>query len=134
MAKKFKKVLLIDDDEINNELNQIILDKFDFAEKTLVFENGSEALLHIKKYYLDGVGEELPEIIFLDIKMPVMDGFQFLEELSKLSKEFMERVPVYILTSSKNQQDIDKANMFDIAGYFSKPLSPGQLEKITAPS
>lgn len=130
MLRKFKKVLLIDDDEINNELNQIILEKFDFAEKALVFVNGSEALTHIKNNYLNGKNEELPEVIFLDIKMPVMDGFEFLEQLGKLSREFVEKVPVYILTSSRNQQDIERANAFDIAGFFSKPLSPGQLEKI----
>lgn len=122
--------MLIDDDEINNELNQIILEKFDFAEKALVFVNGSEALAHIQNHYLDGDGEELPEVIFLDIKMPVMDGFEFLERLHKLSKEFVEKVPVYILTSSRNQHDIERASAFDIAGFFSKPLSPGQLEKI----
>jgi CheY-like chemotaxis protein len=127
MQKKFKRILLIDDDQINNELNQLVLNIFGNVEETIVCENGSEALQFLKSHSK----ENLPELILLDIKMPIMDGFQFLDAAEKMCKDFTKRIPVYILTSSKNEGDIKKANEYDIAGFLNKPLTFNVLEKIS---
>ncbi len=121
-----KKVLLIDDDEINNELNQIILQKFGYAEEAVVCENGQVAL----DYLTSIAPEALPEVIFLDLRMPVMDGFQFLEAAQKVSDDLTKKISIYILTSSKNQQDMDKAKSFEVAGYITKPLTTRQLDML----
>jgi CheY-like chemotaxis protein len=126
MQKKFKRILLIDDDEINNELNRIILKKFGYAEETIIFESAVNALDYLKNLCGDG----LPEVILLDIKMPVMDGFQFLEEAKNICNDFTKKVPVFMLTSSKNEGDIKKAHEYDIAGYLNKPLTTQTLDKI----
>ncbi len=122
-----KKVLLIDDDEINNELNQIILQKFGYAEEAVVCENGQVALDYLSSITPDA----LPEVIFLDLRMPVMDGFQFLEAAQKMSEDLTKKIPIYILTSSKNQQDMDKAKSFQVAGYITKPLTTRQLDSLS---
>jgi CheY-like chemotaxis protein len=126
MQKKFKRILLVDDDEINNQLNQIVLKNYGSVEETVVCENGIEAL----KYLQSNPKETLPELILLDIKMPLMDGFQFLEAAQMMCKDFTKKVPVFILTSSKNEGDIEKANNYDIAGFLNKPLTTQLLDKI----
>ena len=78
----YKRVMLVDDNEIDNIINEKIIEANSFADSILVFQTGQEALDYLKDNQNNE--KDLPEIVFLDINMPIMDGFQFLEDFEKL--------------------------------------------------
>lgn len=123
--RKLKKIFLIDDDETSNFLNNILLNQMNIVEKIEISKNGKEALKKVKS----SQDLDWPEVILLDINMPVMDGFEFLEEFSKINKS-SGKTKVIILTSSDSKRDLEKAKNYKIAGYLNKPLTKEKLENI----
>lgn len=118
---RFDVIFLVDDDPINNLINRRILDKIGIGEFIEEFVSAQEALEKIK---------QLPKkdslLIFLDINMPVLNGWEFLEKYSALFPERKDRI--VILSSSIDYQDRQKAFEYPIvSGFLEKPLS---LEKI----
>ncbi|MFX0556085.1 response regulator [Maribacter sp. CXY002] len=117
-----KKILLIDDSEIDNFINKAVLSKSDFISEIFVRSSGKEALEFLKE--LVDIPDSFPDFIFLDIRMPIMDGFQFMEEYSKLPLEVKNRCKVYILSSSIDPLDIERAkNCVDVENHLTKPLA-----------
>lgn len=117
-----KKVLLIDDSEIDNFINKTVLSKSDLISEIFVKSSGSEALEFLEN--LKDIPDSFPDYIFLDIRMPIMDGFQFMEEYSRLPKEVKNRCKVYILSSSIDPIDLEKAkNYEDVERHLTKPLA-----------
>lgn len=118
-------VLLIDDDDVNNFINARILKKLSISENIKVCPNGEEGLRYL--HHLASCSEELPDLILLDINMPVMDGFEFLEHFSNLN--FNEKRPVVImLSTSSNEKDLHQLNQYPyVAGYLNKPLNEGKF-------
>lgn len=124
-------VMLVDEDEIDNIINQKIMESNNFSERILVFQAGQDALDYLQKHRNEP--DNLPEIIFLDINMPIMDGFQFLEEFEKLEKGIVhDKSKVIMLSSSISPKDIDRAasNRF-VKKYLNKPLNSRYLAAIT---
>jgi CheY-like chemotaxis protein len=117
-----KKVLLIDDDKINNFLSTLIIKQSKIAEVCKECFNGQEAI-----DFLNNINTEtLPDVIFLDLNMPVLDGWQFLE--SFMLMEFHSLIPIYILTSSNYDADMNKAKTYSVVkGYIVKPLKKEML-------
>ncbi len=114
-----KKVLLIDDDKVSNFLSSLIIKKTLIAEVVKECLDGQEGLDYLKS--LSG-STEIPDILFLDLNMPVLDGWQFLNKFSLLDKRV--QMPIYILTSSNYEGDLIKSKEFDaVKGYIVKPLS-----------
>lgn len=133
--KKFNAVMLIDDNEIDNLINQKMIEASAIAEHIFTHTGAKSAiefLKNIDKMAAAGGGVFLPEIIFLDIDMPLMDGFQFLEEFEKLSDNIKNNCKVIMLTSSMNPQDLSKAkkNTY-VKKYINKPLTQDTLETIS---
>jgi CheY-like chemotaxis protein len=124
--KKLRCILLIDDDEISNYLAEYIIIEEGLAEKTVIACNGEDGLQ--KLLDLQKESQASPELILLDIKMPVMDGFEFLRKYNQLDLEYKPRV--VLLTSSDNPQDKSHAEEYNIAAYLNKPLSAGVLREI----
>jgi CheY-like chemotaxis protein len=122
-----KCILLIDDDEISNYLTEITIKEHGLALKVETALNGEEGLDKLKALIKDR-NEEIPILILLDIKMPVMDGFGFLEKFNELDLE--NKPTVVILTSSLNPKDMLLAKEFDIKGYLNKPLSADELRNL----
>lgn len=123
--RKFKKVLLIDDDEIVNSINQVIIKHAKFAEEVVALTGVSQAIEFLKKEYANGGA---PEVIFLDLNMPDRNGWDFMDEFTQLE---IKTAKVVMLTSSISLKDEKKAKSSeDIAAYVSKPLSPEILNKI----
>ena len=123
MSKKV--ICIIDDDPIY----QILINKIISISKTeceiIRFKNGKEALDY---FNLDSI-KNLPEIILLDLEMPVMDGWDFMTEVDKI---FTDLTDIYIISSSIAYEDKERAKNFSkIKGYFSKPIDSEKILEIT---
>lgn len=132
--KKYHAVMLVDDNEIDNLINQKMIEASNIAEHIFVHSGAKSAiefLKNIEKLAKGPISLYLPEIIFLDIDMPLMDGFQFLDEFDKLSESIKTNSKVVMLTSSLNPQDMNKAkkNQF-VLKYINKPLTQENLKKL----
>lgn len=126
---KHKNVLLIDDSYIDNLINRKILDNSNYAESITVMESLMEGYKLIKELLKSG--KELPEVIFLDLRMPVMNGFEFLKALVELPELKPGQIKIYVLTSSLDPKDIRKANENHLVSKFiGKPLTNQILEEI----
>jgi len=122
----FKRVMMIDDDHVCRLLTERMFRKYDFAGEIISCESGIEAL-----NYLSTNQCLLPDLIFLDINMPEMDGFEFLEKFDKLNKEIKEHPSIIILTSSEDSEDVKKAEENKYVNLFlTKPLTNIKLETI----
>ncbi len=133
MNTKLKGVLLIDDDEPTNFLHKHVLKRTECAEEIFVVNDGKEALEFLTctgKYdYL----ESFPEIdlILLDINMPRMSGWDFLEEYRKLPETHKGKIIIIMLTTSLNNQEREKAaKMKEISGFKNKSLTPNMIQEI----
>jgi CheY-like chemotaxis protein len=130
---KYKIIMLIDDNEIDNLINQKMIEASGICERILVHSGAKNAIESLKN--IEKLSENsttlLPDVIFLDIDMPIMDGFQFLEEFSRMSEAIRENCKVIMLTSSMNPQDLVKARKSPfVKKYINKPLSQDVLSKL----
>lgn len=120
-----KVICIIDDDPIYQFLINKIIGNSNAGHDLMFFKNGKEAIDYFK---LD-LDNNLPEIILLDLEMPVMDGWDFLKEIGKLPTE---NTDIYIVSSSISDEDKDKAKGFPkIKGHFSKPINAIKIDEIT---
>ena len=126
MPRKLNTILLVDDDEEDNYFHSIVINKLNIVNQIDVANNGLEALSYLK----DGKNS-LPDVIFLDLNMPKMNGWEFLEEYKLLSPEQKAKVLIVILTTSANPDDIRRAKeMEEVSGFSTKPLSAEFLDKL----
>ena len=130
MKKKLDCILLIDDDEPTNILHQIIIDDAEVAHSVQVAESATEALDYLSKSN-DGSGMmrvQHPDLIFLDINMPGMDGFEFLKKYKSLTQQHTLETVVIMLTTSLNPDDEAKArSVTEVQDYLNKPLTEDKL-------
>jgi CheY-like chemotaxis protein len=122
-----KKALLVDDDSICNFLNTKMLQRLGFMNDIHTASNGREALELLSEY--SERSKDFPDVILLDLNMPVMDGFAFLEAFQKLQLENINKIKIIIATSSNNPQDISRAKQMGISRYLTKPLQEESLSK-----
>lgn len=130
---KYNVVMLIDDNEIDNLINQKMIEASNIADHIFTHTGARSAIEFLKNVEKMSNGDKnfLPDLIFLDIDMPLMDGFQFLEEFEKLSENVKNHCGVVMLTSSINPQDLSKAKKSDfVKKYINKPLTQENLEKL----
>ncbi|MDX1767063.1 response regulator [Arenibacter troitsensis] len=120
-------ICIIDDDPIFVFGSKILLRNNSFASDYLVCQNGQEALDTIIP--LIESEERLPEVIFLDLNMPIMDGWEFLDEFGKISRE--SGIRIYILSSSVDSRDLERAKKYDIvSGFIAKPLTDVKIKEL----
>ena len=131
--RKLNKILLVDDDSTSNFLTQMILEDLQVTDHIVVKKNGQEALDYIHETCLLH-GESCPELIFLDINMPIMDGFELLDEMQRLKeiKADGHHTTVVLLTTSNNPKDIEKAKTYNITHYIEKPLTEESIRHLLA--
>tara|TARA_B110000902_G_scaffold239164_1_gene287632 strand:- start:58 stop:435 length:378 start_codon:yes stop_codon:yes gene_type:complete len=122
-----KHVLLIDDNEIDSYIAQYIIVKNKMPQKISVKSSAIEALEFLA--ILKKNEEEFPDYIFLDIQMPEMNGFEFLEEFNKISEVFIAHCSVIMLTSSSDDRDRQHSFQYPfVKKFITKPLSLDLLE------
>lgn len=124
--EKLENILLIEDDKVTNFINQRLIKKVNLSFKINVTHNGDEGLSYIKKCFAHN--DSIPQLVLLDINMPVMDGFDFLEELEKL--RIKEKLIIIILTTSGHTKDIDKLHGSGNSDIIAKPLTEQKFIKI----
>ena len=129
MKIKLKNVLLIDDSESDNFYHQRKIKKMGISDNIHTCFSGQEALNYLKSE-LEGTHPQ-PTLIFLDINMPGMNGWEFLEEYEKLELAQKGEVVLTMLSNSIDDRDQEKAENYNtVRGYYSKPLSEDGLESI----
>lgn len=127
--KRIKKVLVIDDDQINNIIFKKLSVITDFADEVVTYISAVDGLDYLQT--LQKNNEEPPSLIFLDIRMPIVNGWEFLERFQYFKDQYFKDTSIYMLTSSSDQSDVNKAKNFPIVNdYIVKPLSVEALNEI----
>lgn len=126
MNQKLKSILLIDDDETTNYVNTILINKANCTEEVRSVTSGLQALEYLKSVDENG-NHPQPDLIFLDINMPVMNGWEFIEEYNQLLPEQRGKVLVWMLSTSDNPADRDRAKNLGSDGFMAKPLTIAKL-------
>lgn len=127
--KPIDLVLLVDDNDTDNFISKRIIEITEFARRVEVKNSGKSALDYLAEH--ENTPENLPSIIFLDINMPVVDGFVFLYEFEKFRELVRTKCKVIILSSSDNKRDIDKiVNNNYVIKFITKPLTEHSLDEI----
>lgn len=120
-----KTVLIVDDNDVDTFLHKKVLERIKRVRKIHSASNGKEAITLLKEYFEQS--RSLPDIILLDLNMPVMDGFTFIETFKTLELPEKEKVTIVILTSSSSLGDIVRANERGINLFIVKPLTEDKL-------
>ncbi|MCC9166778.1 response regulator [Pontibacter harenae] len=125
-----KRVILIDDDQVNNFVCESIIKTEKFADEVISFQWAEEALEFLKNAVSESPAA-FPDLIFLDINMPGMDGWSFIDEYRKLPEAATKKCCLFMLSSAVDRKDIVSAKSHEeVKEFFSKPLSPEILEFI----
>ena len=131
MKKKLTCILLVDDDLPTNFINERVLRKIDCTEKIIAVQGGFEALEYLKS--TDKEKHPQPDLIFLDINMPGMNGWEFLDNYTHLEDAQKSKAIVVMLTTSLNPDERDKAKEIpQISGFLNKPLFADGVKGILA--
>ncbi len=126
--KKLGTIMLIDDDPITNFLNELLIKEMDITHELYVASNGKQALDEI--YLRCALGNNCPDLILLDVNMPVINGFAFLEKLNAMNLVQRQSIIIIMLTTSLNVRDKKAAEALNVNGYMSKPLTREGLEDL----
>jgi CheY-like chemotaxis protein len=131
LKPKFEKVMIIDDNTTDLYVCSRMITKNNFGEKVLKYSVASDAL----KYLQDNQDHfsELPQIIFVDIYMPIMSGFEFMEAYNKLSANLKNHCKVYIISSTIDSEDIVRSRTdINVVSFQVKPITKEFLDRIEA--
>ena len=124
--KKIENLCIVDDDNVFQLLIRIIAEKTELVQRIEIFSNGKEAIEFLNS--VRNHASDIPEMILLDLNMPVMDGWEFLEEFALLKPKLDKKISIYIVSSSIDPTDIEKAsNMKDVTDYVIKPVTREKL-------
>lgn len=125
-----QNIMIIDDDPINNIIARHTIRHFDSSIVIDDYSDPERALKFLEDQSKNRI-QKLPDLIFLDLNMPLVDGWAFLESYKNLLPFFNKDIELYLLTSSNSQTDIKRAKTFPVvSNYISKPLNINSLEKI----
>ena len=129
VSAKFKKVMTIDDNAIDLYITSRLIKKNNFAAAILPFSNATEALNYLTEN--QNSPDLLPEIIFVDIYMPLMSGFEFLIAYHSLPEQLKSSCQVFVISSTIDQADLDKANSDpNVTSFQVKPITIDFLNSI----
>lgn len=122
-------ILLVDDDSTTNFLNKSLIKRMGIVEHLRTAENGVEALQALHQTCVPP-GGNCPNLILLDMKMPIMNGIEFLEAYAQLPAEHRQSIVIVMLTTSLLTQDLERVRQLPIAGILNKPLTKEKLQAL----
>ena len=128
-------ILCVDDDPITLMLCKMVIKKSNFAKEIITAQNGEEAINYFDELKLDNLGSEInnyPQLVFLDLNMPVMGGWEFLDHFSKNDyTSFFSQTKVIVLSSTIDPKDIQKSKTYPmVLDFLSKPITKEMLEDL----
>ena len=122
--------LLVDDDDTTNYLNQTLLRRMAVSDAVLVAQNGQQALDLLHQHCELSTSPTCPALILLDMKMPRMNGFEFLQAYAQRPERENPSVVIIMLTTSLNPNDVEQMQGLPIAGYLTKPLTRDKVNQV----
>lgn len=129
VMSKIQTCCIIDDDPIFIYGTKRIMKEIDFCEDLLVYNNGQEALEGLTQ--ISNLGKKVPSVIFLDLNMPIMNGWEFLDEFIQLPSNSLEQTIIYIISSSVDPRDLERVKNYKVVNnYILKPITPNDLENV----
>ncbi len=124
---RYQSVMLIDDNSLDNFINKKMIESTGFSNNVSTYQEAQEALNFLK----NAQESEWPELLFLDIMMPEMDGFRFLEEFEKLPEKQRNKIKIVMLSTSESFKDLNRANKNPfVRKFLNKPLTLQVLQAI----
>lgn len=131
VTMEINKVLLIDDDRATNFINTRLMKRLELICQVDVVYNGLEAIVHLENVLQER--QAFPELIFLDVNMPGMNGWEFIESYAPQLHHLVQKVDIILLTTSTNPDDKARASELDLVSHFvMKPLTEEKLRAIVA--
>ena len=129
MVKKLPIIGIIDDDTIYHFIITSIINKNKLAESILSFLDGEKAIQYLTENKMNN--EKIPDVLFLDVNMPIMDGWMFIEEYARIKTDITKKTLVFMLSSSANPIDIERADKIsEISNYIIKPINLEEVKII----
>jgi CheY-like chemotaxis protein len=123
----FSKIMLLEDNKMDMLLTKMILNKANYCGEIISFEDPAEALDFLNVIDKQNDDSAFPELIILDINLPKMNGFQFLEKLKNFQHAKIKNCKAYILSSSDRIEEINKSKILNVSKFLTKPLDVDQL-------
>jgi CheY-like chemotaxis protein len=131
MARKLRNVVLVDDNETTSFLNNRLLSRLDIADQVHTFSKADQAFEFLwGDNSVDGQTKDVPELVFVDLKMPGMDGFEFLKLYNELPASSREKTVMAVLTTSMHAADTARVAQYEGVEYLAKPLTEEKMQKL----
>lgn len=126
---KVRTVCIIDDDLIYQVTSKKMIQHVNATNNILIFSNGQEAFHFLLQTVTDT--DALPDIIFLDVNMPYMDAWEFLEAYETIKTKLVKEITIYVISSSVSEKDIERAKKIPVVkDYYIKPITIAQYSEI----
>ncbi|MBC6988145.1 MULTISPECIES: response regulator [Hymenobacter] len=133
MTRKLRNVVLVDDNETTSFLNNRLLSRLGVADQVLTFSQAEQAfdfLWGAGRDQSHTVATDVPELVFVDLKMPGMDGFEFLKLYSALPQDVKQKTVLAVLTTSMHSADTIRVAQHEGVEYLAKPLTEEKMQKL----
>ena len=125
-----KLICLVDDEQVFHWIAEHLIKRVSNGLKTISLFNGNEAL-----EYLGDPTNQLPDVVFLDLNMPIANGWKFLDEFESVKDKLDKQIAIYIVSSSVDPEDHKKAKKYSyVNGFISKPLTQETIERVIKPN
>lgn len=129
MVRKLPLIGIIDDDAIYQFMLTRIINQNELAARIVSFSDGEKAIEYLIENKADS--ENIPDVIFLDVNMPIMDGWLFIEEYARIKTEIKKKIVIFMLSSSVDPVDIERADKIsEISNYIVKPIKLEEVKRI----
>lgn len=126
---KINFAIVVDDDPIFAFGIQRMMTILEFSKNTMTFENGEDAIKFLTPLMKDS--RALPDMILLDVNMPIMNGWEFLDEFTKIRTVHSRKVIIYVVSSSVDPRDVEKASKYEVVtDYVVKPITIESLKNL----